>query len=166
MGNKASSTSWKRGPFKEGVPLPYQAAFDSEQFARLENGLVPQVMEDKWFIYYDEPHLYLHRSWTGLPVYRLTLKKETDGVKVTEALWSKDLADAATPSQGPTYQVRLLDFLVSNLLLGQSMPFPMPDELNEPSRGVYQHHVAGTGYPESAGAVDSESKAKPRAFLI
>jgi hypothetical protein len=60
-------------PFKEGVRLPYQAAFDRVEFARLRAGLIPQQMEDKWFIYYEEPHLFLHRSWTGAPVYRLTL---------------------------------------------------------------------------------------------
>lgn len=41
-------------------------------------------MEDKWFIYYEEPHLFLHRSWTGQPVYKLTLKDLLDGAEVTE----------------------------------------------------------------------------------
>jgi hypothetical protein len=62
---QASQTSWKCEPFNEGVPIPYQAAFDSGQFARLKEGLVPQQMEDKWFIYYEEPYLFLHRSWTA-----------------------------------------------------------------------------------------------------
>jgi hypothetical protein len=140
-----SATSWKRESFKKGVPLPYQAAFDSEQFARLKTGLIPREMEDKWFIYYEEPHLFLHRSWTGQPVYRLTLKNVPTGAEVIEALWSKDLADASKLNFD--YQVRLLDFLVSNLLLGQAKPFPAPG-LTEPMRGVFQHHISGTGFPE------------------
>lgn len=67
----ASADFWKSEPFREGVPLPYQAVFSSEEFARLKTGLVPQSMEDKWFVYYEEPHLFIHRSWTGQPVYRL-----------------------------------------------------------------------------------------------
>lgn len=145
----ASAKSWRHDPFKEGIPIAYQATFDCEQFARLQEGLVPREMEDKWFIYYEGPYLFLHRSWTGQPVYRLTLNGTPSGADVTEAHWSKDLADASTPTQGADYQVRLLDFLLSNLLLGQSRPFPMPHDLPEPMPGVFQHVVAGTGYPQS-----------------
>jgi hypothetical protein len=130
MGMPASATSWKREPFKEGVPLCYRAVFDTEQFVRVKTGLIPEAMEDKWFIYYEEPHLFLHRSWTGQPVYRLTLKSEPKGAEVSEALWSKDIADAS--ALGPDYEVRLLDFLISNLLLGLAKPLPMPPGLTEP----------------------------------
>jgi hypothetical protein len=123
----AASTSWERTPFKECVPIPYRAAFDAEQFVRLKAGLIPQTMEDKWFIHYEEPELFFHRSWTGQPVYRLTLATLADGgAAVSEALWSKELAVAS--KDGPDYQVQLLDFLVANLLLGQSKPFPLPSD--------------------------------------
>jgi len=144
----ASATSWKCEPFKEGVPIPYRAAFDAAQFVRLKAGLVPQQMDDKWFIYYAEPHLFLHRSWTGQPVYRLTFKSVSDGVEVSEALWSKKLATSTAKAQDFEYQPQLIDFLLSNLLLGQSKPFPMPPELQEPEPGVIQHHISGTGYPQ------------------
>jgi hypothetical protein len=70
----ATPASWEHKPFKEVVPIPYQATFDAAQFARLRMGLVPQEMENKWFIYFDEPYLCVHRSWTGQPVYRLMLE--------------------------------------------------------------------------------------------
>jgi hypothetical protein len=148
MGMPASATSWKHEPFKEGVPLSYRAVLDGEQFVRVKTGHIPRAMEDKWFIYYEEPHLFLHRSWTGQPVYRLTLQSEPNGAEVTEALWSRDIADAS--ALDPDYEVRLLDFLISNLLLGLAKPFPMPPGLTEPMHGVYQHHIAGTGYPQSS----------------
>lgn len=148
----ASAKSWRHDPFKEGIPIAYQAAFDCEQFARLQDGLVPREMEDKWFIYYEEPYLFLHRSWTGQPVYRLTLNRVLGGADVTEALWSKDLANTSAPSQGAEYQVPLLDFLLSNLMLDQSKSFPMPPDLQEPMPGVFQHVVAGTGYPQYSPA--------------
>jgi hypothetical protein len=144
----AASTSWKRTPFKECVPIPYHAAFDAEQFVRLKAGLIPQRMEDKWFIYYEKPELFFHRSWTGQPVYRLTLAPLADGgAAVSEALWSKWLVVAS--KDGPDYQVQLLDFLVANLLLGQSKSFPLPSGVREPMPGLFQHHVSGPGFPES-----------------
>jgi hypothetical protein len=81
-------------------------------------------MEDKWFIYYEAPHLFLHRSWTGKPVYRVMLQISVDGARVVEALWSKDLAESSDLDLD--YQVQLIDFLISNLLLRQRKPLPCP----------------------------------------
>jgi len=142
----ALPTSWEREPFTSGVSIPYKAVFSEKQFARLKIGLVPKRMEDKWFIYYEEPHLFLHRSWTGQPVYRLALRKTPDGAEIDEALWSKVLAEAPDPDPG--YQVQLIDFLLSNLLLGESKPFPLPQAILEPAPGVIQHHIAGTSFPQ------------------
>ncbi len=145
----ATSTSWKnRQPFNDGVPLPYSAVFDDQQLTLLKVGLIPRVMENKWFIYYDEPHLFLHRSWTGLPVFRLTLKCGATGAEVVEALYSTQLANA--PGLDVTYQARLLDFLISNLLLGQRKPFPVPSNVNQANRKLLQHHLSGTGFHNSA----------------
>ena len=139
----------RRKPFTEGVAVPYQVVFSAEEFARVKAGLSPESMEDKWIIRYEEPHLLFHRSWTGEPVYRVTFGSAPAGVVVTEALWSKHLADRA--GADPLYQAEVLDFLVSNLLLGQSKPFPRPRDIKEPVPGLLQHHVAGTGYKENPG---------------
>ena len=91
-----------------------------------------------WFIYYEEPHLFFQRSWTDQPVYRLTLNPTLKGAEVTEAL-VPDLAAALNPDLN--YQTKLLDFLLSNLLLGHSKPFPMPQGVREPMPGIFQHHI-------------------------
>jgi hypothetical protein len=106
-------------------------------------------MEDKWFIYYEEPHLYLHRSWSGQPVYRLAITQRSQGFDVTESLWSIELASASGADSA--YQAKLLDFLISNLLLGQSKRFPMPTGIQDHSHpGLLQHVISGTGYAEDA----------------
>jgi hypothetical protein len=103
-------------------------------------------MEDKWFAYYEEPHLFFHRSWTGKPVYRLTLNITSKEAQIVESLWSKDsVHDAKTDLN---YQAQLVDFLLSNLLLGEQKPFPLPQDLKEPAPGVFQHSFSGTGYKE------------------
>jgi len=155
----ASESSWRRTPFTEGVPILYRANFDMEQFARLKKGHIPHGMDDKWFVYYAEPHLFFHRSWTGRPVYRLTLKTRPEGAEVLEALWSRDLA--ASSKKGPDYERHLLDFLVSNLILGEAKPFPLPPGLGPPTDGAFQHNVSGTGYPEAAPLKEPRPQAKP-----
>jgi hypothetical protein len=138
----ASRESWKIKPFAQGSAIPYAVEFSSEEYQKLRAGLVPQQMEDKWFVYFEEPYLFFHRSWTGFPVYRLTLAGKNGCAIVTEALCSSSREDL----RDPEYQAQLLDFLVSNLLLGKAREFPVPPGLREPAPGVFQHHVAGTGY--------------------
>jgi hypothetical protein len=143
----ATADDWTREPFGEVVSLAYRAEFSPADYRQLQRGLVPGAMEDKWFVYFEAPHLYFHRSWTGLPVYRLVLETTDEGATVTDAHWSKPLADA--PNADPAYEARLLHFLISNLLLGRAMPFPMPASAQGAPAGAFQHHIAGTGYPES-----------------
>jgi hypothetical protein len=107
-------------------------------------------MEDKWFVYFEAPYLYFHRSWTGLAVYRVALERQNETTRVAEALWANELANQGKTT--PAYEAQLLGFLVSNLLLGRRDPFPVPESLLDASTpaGVYQHHMAGTGYREQA----------------
>jgi hypothetical protein len=145
---KAEGTSWKREPFKGGIPVPYSASLTVDEFERVQAGLIPREMEDKWFIYYETPFLFFHRSWTGQPVYRLKWAVHETGASVEEALWSDDLASRSEDDKG--YEALLIDFLVGNLLLGKEKPFPKPAGIREPLPGVYQHHISGTGYREQA----------------
>jgi hypothetical protein len=128
------------------LTIPYEDRFTETEYETLQEGLIPREMENKWFIYFDEPYLFFHRSWTGKPVYRVRLSADADGVSVTEALCVSDVLDTT----GPDYQSKLLDFLVSNLLLGKAKPFPLPSGFVEPAKGALQHAVSGTGYPQAA----------------
>jgi hypothetical protein len=44
--------------------------FTEEEYAKLQKGLIPTAMEDKWFIYCENDCLHFHRSWTGEEWYR------------------------------------------------------------------------------------------------
>ena len=61
------------------IQLNYK--FTEEDMTAIKNGLTPQEMEDKWFVYYEqEQHkLYMHRSWTGFCVYIVTFEESGDG---------------------------------------------------------------------------------------
>jgi hypothetical protein len=143
----ATRTSWKQTPFVDGVPVPFAAAYSRDEYERLREGVVPGQMEDKWFIFFEEPFLFFHRSWTGQPVYRVRLVESASGYRAEEAAWAGELA-SGNEDQVP-YQAALLNFLVDNFLLGRSTPFPRPPGLQEQAPGVFQHHVAGTGFPET-----------------
>jgi len=100
-------------------------------------------MEDKWFIYFDEPYLFLHRSWTGQPAYRIELEPNENGARVVSAARARDsLSDS-----DEAYDSAFLEFLIATFLLGRNVPFPLPED-EKANSGIYQHVMAGTGAPE------------------
>jgi hypothetical protein len=60
--------------------LPYERAFNLDEAERLAWGLIPQDMDDKWFIILRAGSLDFYRSWTGLHIYRLTITQMEAGL--------------------------------------------------------------------------------------
>lgn len=143
---RAEPDHWKHEPFGETVSIPFRRSFNVIEAEKLAQGLIPEAMEDKWFIYLDENQLCFFRSWTGHPVYRVTLEEKDGGCIVADA----EISGSVTEVEDAEYQAKLLSFLISNLLLNLNEPFPRPRGLEEPKAGVFQHHIAGTGYAEQS----------------
>jgi hypothetical protein len=140
----AKPDDWKRLPFGEMLSIPYTARFNTEQFAKLSEGLIPKAMEDKWFVYLENCCLHFHRSWTGQGVYRISLTPSDESYCVTGAQCVNEILEKT----GDGYQAELLDFLVSNLLLGETKPFPRPAGIEQQLPGLFQHAISGAGYQE------------------
>jgi hypothetical protein len=147
------------------LPLPAQRAklnierkFAEQDYLRLKNGLIPEAMEDKWFIFMEDDVLSFHRSWTGMCIYEVHFDKHR---AITEVWVNRDSQQYKETDNA--YDERLLNFLIDNLLLGKSTPFPMPSNLpSDLPKGVVQHSVSGTGYPEQQVEGKTTLKAKVR----
>lgn len=83
----ARRADWKAEPLPPAYGIvAIHRYYDTEEFARLRGGLIPQDMDDKWFLYYEEPVLYLHRSWTGHCIAEVQFAPEPGGgARVVEA---------------------------------------------------------------------------------
>jgi hypothetical protein len=60
-------------------------------------GHIPQDMDDKWFIYFEDGWLYFHRSWTGACVYALRLDGSPSGVRVIDGWVSRNKRQYRSP---------------------------------------------------------------------
>lgn len=124
---KATPTSWKIQPFVSGVPLPIEIEVAASEFGAIEDGLIPEDMNQKWFMYYESPCLYIHRSWTGLPYYRVEFGKNENNVYLArEALLTMEAAKDFADADGLKYQGQLLTYLIGVLLLNRNLPLPKP----------------------------------------
>jgi ADP-ribosyl-[dinitrogen reductase] hydrolase len=84
MAGKATRASWQNIPIDDPKRIDISLRFTDDQFSSLTKGLIPEEMEDKWFIFYEDGWLYFHRSWTGFGIYKAQLIKETDGYSINE----------------------------------------------------------------------------------
>lgn len=87
----ATKESWKTHPMPERrEQLAFDRIFTPEEFAKIRVGHIPQEMEDKWFVFFEEDVLYFHRSWTGYCIFQLKLEEAGKGWHVVEAWVSRD----------------------------------------------------------------------------
>ena len=117
------------------------------RFARIRQGLIPQAMEDKWFIFFEEPWLYSHRSWTGACIYAVRFASTDAGFTAVESWVSRDTNQYKEIRTD--YDRAVIGFLIDAMLLHRRVAFPVPTDLpsNVPA-GLFQHSMVGRGYPE------------------
>ena len=80
--------------------LNVERQYSNLEFERLTAGRFPECMEDKWFVYYEEPWLSLHRSWTGHCVFRVRFALSGNGVSVTETIVNRDTSQYTRSDDG------------------------------------------------------------------
>lgn len=69
----ATAQSWETNPMPEKrLCADVDFHMNAEQFDLLRRGHIPHVMEDKWFMYFDEgeSEIRLYRSWTGNCIFQ------------------------------------------------------------------------------------------------
>jgi hypothetical protein len=75
MPRRASAKDWKIVGMTLPERLDFQYSISNMQFETLCKGRIPEDMDDKWFIYFEEGYLHFHRSWTGYEVFRIHLQR-------------------------------------------------------------------------------------------
>ena len=114
---------WKTLPMPQKTRcLPLNLRFTAKEMDVIRHGLVPQEMEDKWFIFFENGLLHMHRSWTGYCIYRVQFEDGPDGCRATEAIVNDD------PDQyranGDPREIESLRALIRILLLRRPTPYP------------------------------------------
>ena len=114
----ATRESWKTLPLpSQRAEVSFRETYTVSEFERLKQGLIPVEMEDKWFMFYEAPWLYVHRSWTGFCIFAVRFELSPTGAAAVESWVNRD-RDQYTETRTDADRAHL-KFLIEGLLLGK-----------------------------------------------
>lgn len=83
---------WKIEPMPStSKSLAVNEVYTRTDFDCITAGVIPRKMEDRWFVFYEEPWLYVHRSWTGYCIYKIRFEVLEEIVRIGEVWVNRDL---------------------------------------------------------------------------
>lgn len=59
--------------------VPLELAFDAHRMRNLKLGFIPVDQGQKWFLYFQDDTLHIHRSWTGFKMFEVVFEPAGDG---------------------------------------------------------------------------------------
>jgi len=88
---RATQHDWGTNSFPTArASLCLVSTYTIDEFNRIKKGIIPQSSDDKWFVYFEEPWLYVHRSWTGYGIYLVRFQTTDGGAHIVEGFVSRD----------------------------------------------------------------------------
>jgi len=114
---------WKTEEFVKPKAIKIELHLTETQFARIRFGRLPEEMEDKWFVYFDNNKLYFHRSWTGFKIFEAIINKSESGYIISEFIVERDGDRYTNIDDGE--DIRSLYFLIGRGLLGLNVDLPI-----------------------------------------
>ena len=102
--------------------LAYSRQFTQEEYEQIQYGYIPQQMEDKWFIYFENNKLNFHRSWTGNCIYILEIEQSEGRIYISKAIVNADPKEYKVGNDEK--EKCILDYLIDRLILRKYVPTP------------------------------------------
>ncbi|MGW3012069.1 hypothetical protein ACWC9R_25035 [Streptomyces sp. NPDC001219] len=135
------------------VPRPMPDVPDrlwsESEWQRIQLGYRAASMDEKWNIYVEDEHLFLHRSWTGFLAYEAVFTKvDGGGRRIASALVESD--PERYRSASADYDRITLELVISAILLGERadelrtrMATALRADTGSTAAAVAQHSVVG-----------------------
>ena len=80
-------------------------------------------MEDKWFAYFGDGRIHLHRSWTGAKIYEAAFRKSENCYVISELIVERDVELYSNTDDNE--DARSFHFLIDRGLLGLLVDTPV-----------------------------------------
>ena len=157
----AQRSDWNNEPLKDPQPIPAPTRlWTDEEMERIRRGYIPQIMDEKWFIFVEDDRLYAHRSWTGFGIYEATFAPVEGGYVIEAAVVTSDDATYSPPSDRD--ESVILEALICGHLLGVA-PTAQGLDANSP---IVNWELTVPTIPKQAFLPRVIKKASPRLEMV
>ena len=137
----AKRTDWNIKPCsKKRATIQLQREFSADEIEKIQFGVIPEEMEDKWFIYWEDDTLYFHRSWTGICLYVVRFSLSQNGATMISAEVNRDRREYKNTDE--SHHEALIQYLIDLLLLRKPAAFPS-DSSSKGRAALQQWGVVG-----------------------
>ena len=121
---KAELGDWKIEAMPEKrATITLDRVYSEKEMELIRQGVVPEEMEDKWFIFWQDDALHFHRSWNGHCLFIVRFAKEDKGWRMVEAEVNRDPEQYRETNDDN--DAKLIPYLIDILLLGRPAEFPL-----------------------------------------
>ncbi|HZY38561.1 MAG TPA: hypothetical protein VFE53_18005 [Mucilaginibacter sp.] len=72
------------------VKFNFYRILTRQELEKIKIGHIPVDMDDRWIVYFEDPWIYFHRSWTGIGIYKARVIEEGDIYAIDEFLMNGD----------------------------------------------------------------------------
>jgi hypothetical protein len=119
MTTRATSASWDHDEFDEGTALACSGTFTKTELETVAMALVPDEMEDRWFIYMEDLTLFIVSSSNGFSLYRVRFAQSDHDFVISSAEVRRSAGGDLA------WHAQFLEYLIRRALLGdESVPLP------------------------------------------
>ena len=70
--------------------IPFDRTFTAVEFEQARHEIMPETMEERWFVVFEDPWLHIGRSWTGYTIFDVRIVKDGDGYRIAEVWANRD----------------------------------------------------------------------------
>ena len=70
--------------------IPFDRSFTAVEFERVRQEIMPQTMEERWFVVFEDPWLHIGRSWTGFTIFDMRIVQDGDRYRIAEVWANRD----------------------------------------------------------------------------
>ena len=119
----AQASDWRTQPLPPiRMAIELRRVFSNDEMNHIRRGFLPEAMEDKWFIYWQDDTLFFHRSWTGFCVYAAHFQCIEEEWRLIGAEVNTDPEQYHVSSDHQ--EAKMIDYLIGLLLLRRSASYP------------------------------------------
>ena len=102
---------------KSHATIRVSRRFSGREIEKIKLGFRPYDMDEKWFIFYEEDRLYIHRSWTGYCIYVVHFEKQGRDHVACEIDVNRDPTQNGVKDD--SYDAQMAFWVIDFILLGR-----------------------------------------------